>query len=93
MAKMPPSRRGAFLFLGGKKWLGDGVFPLMSPTTPPPEKALSALLMPASFQKMPPLPGFWEGWGRGRGGILQGGLEVEVQCGRDGCLASLEKPQ
>ena len=50
--KMPPSWRGAFLFLGGKKQLGDGFFPLMSPTTSPPRGVSAALLVTVVFQKM-----------------------------------------
>jgi hypothetical protein len=64
---MPPSWRGAFLFLGGKKRLGDGVFPLMSPTTPPPRKALLPLLVPMVFQRMASPPGTSWGFGGGVG--------------------------
>jgi hypothetical protein len=56
--------------------LGDGFFPLASHTTPPPEEALLALLVPVIFQKIA-LPQGFRVCGS-PGGNFQRGWEVAV---------------
>ncbi len=77
--------------MSGRAWMGRGFFPYYHP---PPEGALSVLLMPVLFQKMAPFPR-GRGWsqaifppgppsslgaGGGRGPRGKGGVGAPLAC-------------